>query len=94
MRSEAPKLYNGGMARGWDSKSIEAQIEEKNSATVNQTIQSLASQEEVHSKIRRNNLLLSRRRIEQELAASGNERYSEMLRRSLAELDSQLEAAS
>lgn len=39
---------------------------------------------------RRQGILLARKRILQQLEASGNERYSEMLRTSLADLDSQL----
>jgi hypothetical protein len=81
------------MARGWESKSVEAQIEESKSAA-NQTDRKSFSPEEVQGKIKRNNLLLSRKRILQELASSGNERYSELLRRSLAELDGQLDSGS
>ena len=78
------------MARGWDSKAVEAQIEESNSAATEQTYRKPISAEEVHGRIKRDNLLLSRRRILQELESSNNERYSELLRRSLAELDGQL----
>jgi hypothetical protein len=82
------------MARGWDSKSVEAQIEDNKSAVNKQGDKKQVSPAEVHSKIRRNNLLLSRKRILQELESSNNERYSELLRRSLAELDGQIEAES
>ena len=78
------------MARGWDSKAVEAQIEESNSAATEQTYRKPISTEEVHGRIKRDNLLLSRRRILQELESSSNERYSDLLRRSLAELDGQL----
>ena len=80
------------MARGWDSKSVEAQIEDNNSTVTNSGGTTYVSPQEVHSKIRRNNLLLSRKRILQELESSNNERYSELLRRSLAELDGQIES--
>jgi len=82
------------MARGWESKSVEAQIEESESAVTNQTGQKSLSSEEVHGRIKRNNLLLSRKRILQELASSNNDRYAELLRRSLAELDGQLDSGS
>lgn len=81
------------MARGWESKSVEAQIEDRKSDSSNQTNSKPASQEEIHEKIRKANLQLSRKRILQQLEATSNERYSEQLRRSLAELDCQLESA-
>jgi hypothetical protein len=83
-------IYNGDMARGWESKSVEAQIEDKKSNPFNQTDGDSLTPAEVHSKIKRANLLLSRKRILQQLEVSGSERYSELLRRSLAELDGQL----
>ena len=94
VRGRIVSFYNRGMARGWESKSIEAQIEENNSTSANQGDHRAVSQEEVHSKIRKNNLLLSRKRILQQLESSTSERYSEQLRRSLAELDAQLKATS
>ncbi len=42
--------------------------------------------------LKRQNLLLSRRRILQQLERSHNERYSEQLRRSLASLDEEIAA--
>jgi len=76
------------MARGWESKSVEAQIEESDSET--STNQHAVSADELHAALRRNDLLLSRRRVLQQLETSTNERYSELLRRTLAGLDLQL----
>jgi hypothetical protein len=81
------------MARGWESKSVEAQIEEKSTSS-NQSSNKPASHAEIHRKSQRANLQLSRQRILQELESSTNERYSEMLRRSLKELDGQLKSDS
>jgi hypothetical protein len=81
------------MARGWESKSVEAQIEEKFTSS-NQNSEKPVSHEEAHRKSRRANLQLSRQRILQELESSTNERYSEMLNRSLKELDGQLKSGS
>jgi len=78
------------MARGWESKSVEAQIEDRRFTGTNEINRKPISQDEVHTKIKRDNLLLSRKRILQELESSCNERYSELLQRSLAELDEQL----
>lgn len=86
------RTYNRSMARGWESKSVEAQMEEHNPDLSNQNGSKPASQEEIHEKVRKANLQLSRKRILHQLEASTNERYSELLRRSLAELDEQLEA--
>jgi hypothetical protein len=76
------------MARGWESKSVEAQIEERTSSKA--ASGGTANSEDAETQRNRANLLLSRKRILQQLEATTNERYSEMLRRSLAELDAQL----
>jgi len=86
--ASAAAAYNRSMARGWESKSVEAQIEESDSET--STNQQALSADELHTALRRNDLLLSRKRVLQQLEASTNERYSELLRRTLAGLDLQL----
>lgn len=82
------------MARGWESKSVEAQIEDNKSTSSNQNSSEHISPEEVHRKSQRANLQLSRQRILHQLESSTNERYSEMLRRSLADLEGQLGLSS
>jgi len=82
------------MARGWESKSVEAQIEDNKFTSSRQDPVRPVSQEEIRRQSQRANLQLSRKRILQELEGSSNERYSEMLRRSLAELDGQLKSSS
>ena len=83
------------MARGWDSKSVEAQIEE---STTNSTSSSPGSSkptpEEIAAKRKRADLLLSRKRVVQQLEHSSSERYSELLRKTLADLDMQIADAS
>ena len=78
------------MARGWESKSVEAQIEETNFKSVGETI----SMEERQALLKRKDLLLSRRRIQEQLERSPNERYSELLRRTLAGLDAEIASLS
>ena len=79
------------MARGWESKSVEAQIEESNSEPLrNQTVPSSA--EELQSRSKKMDLLLSRKRVLQQLERSTSERYSELLRRTLADLEAQIAA--
>jgi len=78
------------MARGWDSKSVEAQIEAKP--------QFLASDKksrtpaEVQHLIEKRNLELARARVARELGLSQNPRYSQMLTKALSELDEKIAA--
>jgi hypothetical protein len=77
------------MARGWESKSVEAQIEESTSDSLTNQDQSI-SPDERQQLIRKSDLLLSRKRVVQQLEGSTSERYSEFLRRSLAALEAQI----
>jgi len=84
-----PVSYNGIMARGWESKSVEGQIEESISEpSRNETPP--ASAEERQSRSKKRDLMLSRKRVLQQLECSTSERYSELLRRTLADLDAQI----
>jgi hypothetical protein len=77
------------MARGWESKSVEAQMEE---SIADQAAKgrSALTPEELQRKRKKADLMLSRSRVRQQLEASRNERYSELMRRTLAELDAQI----
>jgi len=77
------------MARGWESKSVEAQIEESVASMPGKSKAQLTP-EELQRRQKKADLLLSRRRVMQQLAESSNERYSELLRRTLTELDAQI----
>lgn len=77
------------MARGWESKSVEAQMEESGAAMPAKK-ESTTTPEELQRKQKTAELTMSRNRVAQQLAESSSERYSEMLRRALAELDAQL----
>lgn len=76
------------MARGWESKSVEQQQEERSAQ--NQTVRPPISLEDQQRNRKREGLLLSRGRLLQQLQAASNSRHREMLERSIAELDSQL----
>jgi len=76
------------MARGWESKSVESQIEESSSEPSRN--KPPASAEELQSRNKRTDLMLSRKRVQQQLERSTSERYSELLRRTLADLDRQI----
>jgi hypothetical protein len=77
------------MARGWESKAVEGQVQEfesKESRT--KKLQLTRDQLEIRRKIEI--LLLSRARVEKELQSSENPRYREQLTHALADLDAQL----
>lgn len=77
------------MARGWESKSVEAQIE---SAAGKQKAPSEPhlSPEQIQTLRDKENLELSRTRVQRELASSSNPRYQEILRKALADLEGKL----
>jgi hypothetical protein len=50
------------------------------------------SDEQVQKHGKKTNLMLSRRQVVQQLEQSTNERYTELLRRTLADLDAQIAA--
>ena len=79
------------MARGWESKSVEAQIEESDSQTSHSPARP-PSGEEVQAQRKKADLQLSRKRVLQQMERSESERYSDLLRRALADLDAQLAA--
>jgi len=78
------------MARGWESKSVEAQMEESGAAMPAKK-ESTTTPEELQQQQKKAELMLSRSRVAQQLSESNNERYAEMLRQALAELDAQME---
>jgi hypothetical protein len=77
------------MAKGWESKSVEDQIQNAdNEPNDNRRKQLTPDQMEAHR--RREVLLLSRSRVEKDLNASQNPRYRDQLTRALADLDMQI----
>jgi len=77
------------MARGWESKSVEAQIEESTSEPVKPHV---LSAQEIQLQRRKADLMLSRQRVLQQMQLSSSERYSEILRQTLRDLDAQIAA--
>ncbi len=82
------------MARGWESKSVEDQIEVA-SSRVRAARAAAARQQPTPQQIeierKRDSLLLQRRRVLRELEACTSERYRKILESGLAYLESQLE---
>jgi hypothetical protein len=80
------------MARGWESKSIEAQID---AAEVHHRSAALAEAtapppETLELIRKKETILLSRTRVVRELANAQNPRYIQVLKKALADLDAQL----
>jgi hypothetical protein len=76
------------MARGWESKSVESQME---SAHEDQSVNGgPRSEKERLARREQQNLLLSRSYVQRQLDSASNERYAQGLRQALAELDQKL----
>lgn len=79
------------MARGWESKSVEAQIEESHATRPPRAKQKLKA-EQTQNRFKKADLLLSRSRVLQQMEHSTNERFNDLMRRTLADLDAQIAA--
>ena len=77
------------MARGWESKSVEAQIEE---SKADKSTPRPRSSGDAELERKRSELTLARKSVLQQLENSANERYSELLRRARSELDARIAA--
>jgi hypothetical protein len=76
------------MARGWESKSVEQQQDERAAETNKNRPRLTAQQQDLNRK--REGLLLSRKRLVGQLETAINPAYRQMLEQSLAEVDRQL----
>jgi len=76
------------MARGWESKSVEAQQADANETPSEPRVR--LSPEQAARQREKEGLRLSRQRIVQQLAASQNPRHRIILEEALAELDQKL----
>jgi hypothetical protein len=77
------------VARGWESKSVESQIESAESDMASVRKEHLTPAQ-IESARKKESLLLSRTRILRELQTSRNPRYRALLGEELAFLDAQL----
>jgi hypothetical protein len=77
------------MARGWESKAVEGQVQERESREDRQNKRQV-TQDEVEVRRQRGILMLSRARVEIQLQGAQASRYREQLTRALADIDSQL----
>ena len=79
------------MARGWESKSVEDQMQEKEAAAADASRQKLSA-EDAQLKAKREGLQMARTRTLSSLQAACDTRYRAHLERVLADLDAQLRA--
>lgn len=77
-----------GMARGWESKSVEAQQDEARQGVPKSRIK--LTREEAARRREHENLRLSRQRVVQQIESSQNPRHRKILEEALAELDQKL----
>jgi hypothetical protein len=82
--------YNLAMARGWESKSIEAQQAEASEKSSESRLK--LSREEASRQREIEVLRLSRQRVLQELGASQHEQRRKVLEEALRELDKKLQS--
>ncbi len=80
---------NRGMARGWESKDIESQVEAKKSVTDSQG-RGPKSAEQIRREQERRDLQLSRTRITNDLQTATNPNHRKSLEAALAFLDKKI----
>ena len=80
--------YTQGMARGWESKAVEAQIETAEFDVPSDKAR-LTAENLVKSR-KRESLMMSRNRVLQDIEQSRNPRYRQILGEALAHLDGKL----
>jgi hypothetical protein len=79
------------MARGWESKAVEAQIEDAERDNADR-IKDRLSSKQVEILRKKEGLLLSQARVRRDLEASRNPRYQSILREALNHLEHELAA--
>jgi len=79
------------MARGWESKAVESQIEAAE-ARASRSSATRPTAEQIGLERERESLELSRTRVLQDLAGATNPKYRDLLNRSLQYLDEKLTA--
>jgi len=77
------------MARVWESKAVEEQIESKANSFVAAT-QKQRTADQVQKSIEKRNLEAARAKVRHEIESTQNERYQAMLTRSLQDLENKL----
>jgi hypothetical protein len=79
------------MAKGWESKSVESQVQDSQSKGRTKQGEVLTPLQ-IDTRRRREVLILSRARVERDLQISQDQRYRDLLTRALADIEAQLSA--
>jgi len=79
------------MARGWESKSVEAQMEAAGDASPADSRRPVTDHDKRIQR-ERQSLLLSRTYVLRQIESSSSERYTESLRQALSDIDKKLAA--
>ena len=79
------------MARGWDSKAVEDQVQNHQAQDSGKHDAQLTPAQ-AETRRRREVLILSRTRVQRDLQESSNQRYRDQLTRALADIESRLAA--
>lgn len=79
------------MAKGWESKAVEDQVEDSKTKTPGKTKPQLTP-EQIENRRRKQVLLLARTRVQRDLELSQHPRHTDQLNRALADLEAQLSA--
>lgn len=77
------------MARGWESKSVESQMEAAQDGA-SQSSRQAATEDAKKAQRERQGLLLSRAYVLHQIESSSNERYTQSLRQALSDIDQKL----
>ena len=77
------------MARGWESKSVEDQIDMAEARSANFRAKVL-SEEAIEALRKKESILMSRTRVVRDIESAQNPRYRAVLTKALADLDAQL----
>ena len=77
------------MARGWESKSVDDQISERQSETQT-SAKKKPTRQEIEKKTKREGILLARSRAATALELTRDDRYRALLQRTLDHLDEEL----
>ena len=77
------------MARGWESKSVEEQISERQSEK-QPSAKKKPTRQEIEKKTKREGILLARSRAATALESTRDDRYRALLQRTLDHLDEEL----
>ncbi len=78
------------MARGWESKSVEAQIDMAGEHPHRAVLENSPDQKTLKIIRQKESILLSRTRVVRDLKNAQNPRYKALLQKALADLDAQL----